>query len=178
MDRTLRYTATAASGFCDSGANTPTCLGPYEPDISAKQSVTAFKASRLAADARFRGMSMKPRQFQTAQTLTMHKTKIKQMIMQAITLTTTSQAITSITPSTTSHRTHVLTASAFDSLFTICPAVLPYKSAAALRFALGDTDSADEDHLPQGREVRDQRWQIFGLLSERSTIKQAIRNSV
>ena len=110
--------------------------------------------------------------------LTTRKTKIKQMIMQAITLTTTSQAITSITPSTTSHRSHVLTASAFDSLFTICPAVLPYKSAAALRFALGDTDSADDDHLPQGREVRDQRWQIFGLLSERSTIKQAIRNSV
>ena len=111
-------------------------------------------------------------------TLTIHKTKIKQMIMQAITLTTTSQAITSITPSTTSHRRNVLTASAFDSLFTIYPAVLPYKSAAALRFALGDADSADEDHLPQGREVRDQRWQIFGLLSERSTIKQAIRNSV
>ncbi|KAF9790688.1 transcriptional regulator of RNA polII, SAGA, subunit-domain-containing protein [Thelephora terrestris] len=104
------------------------------------------------------------------------ETKIKQMIMQAITLTTTSQAITSIAPSTTSHRSHVLTASAFDSLFTICPAVLPYKSAAALRFALGDSDTADDDHLPHGREVRDQRWQIFGLLSERSTVKQAIRN--
>lgn len=112
----------------------------------------------------------------SAQILTGYKTKIKQMIMQAITLTTTSQAITSITPSTTSHRSHVLTASAFDSLFTICPAVLPYKSAAALRFALGDSDSADDDHLPHGREVRDQRWQIFGLLSERSTVKQAIRN--
>lgn len=112
------------------------------------------------------------------QTLTANQTKIKQMIMQAITLTTTSQAITSITPSTTGHRSHVLTASAFDSLFTICPAVLPYKSAAALRFALGDADSADDEHLPHGREVRDQRWQIFGLLSERSTVKQAIRNLV
>ena len=84
-----------------------------------------------------------------AQALTIHKTKIKQMITQAITLTATSQAITSIAPSTTGHRSHVLTASAFDGLFTIYPAVLPYKSAAALRFALGDTDSADEDHLPQ-----------------------------
>ena len=67
---------------------------------------------------------------------------------------------------------------AFDSLLTIYPAILPYRSAAALQFSLGDTDSAAEDHLPRGREVRDQRWQIFGLLSERSTIKQAIRNSV
>lgn len=96
--------------------------------------------------------------------------------MQAITLTTTSQAITSIVPSNTSHRNHVLTASAFDTLFTICPAVLPYRSAAALGFSLRDSDSVDDDHLPHGRVVRDQRWQIFGLLSERSTVKQTIRN--
>ena len=36
------------------------------------------------------------------QTLTAHKIKIKDVIMQAVMLTTTSQAITSISPSTTS----------------------------------------------------------------------------
>ena len=97
--------------------------------------------------------------------------------MQAISLTSTSQAITSINPSSSSNRGHILTASSFDSLFTVCPAVLPNKSAAAMRFALGENDTVDDEYFPQGREVGDQRWQIFGLLTERSTIKQALRTS-
>jgi len=119
-------------------------------------------------------LSAPPRQAASLMMLAF-ETKLKQLIMQAISLTSTSQAITSISPSASNNRGHILTAAAFDSLFTVCPAVLPYKSAAAMRFALGDNDIVDDDHFPQGREVGDQRWQIFGLLAERSTLKQALR---
>lgn len=112
------------------------------------------------------------------QTLTTHETEVKQAIMQDITRTTTSQASASINPSTTSHCSHMLTPSVLDSLFTIFPTILPHKSAATPRFLLGDADGANDDHLPQGLEVRYQRRQIFGLLFERSTIRQATRNSV
>ncbi|KDQ61563.1 hypothetical protein JAAARDRAFT_150350 [Jaapia argillacea MUCL 33604] len=109
--------------------------------------------------------------------------KLKQLIIQAITLTSTSANISSISlslaPSLTHPRPHsstVLTSSTFDTLFTLSPAVLPNKSAAAMRLALGDNESSyfDEEVLKE-REVRDQRWQMFALLGERSTVKEALR---
>lgn len=59
-----------------------------------------------------------------------------------------------------------------------CPATACTVNPVALRFALGDTNSADEDHLFRDQELLNQHWQIFGLLSERSAIKQAIWGSV
>ncbi|KDQ61560.1 hypothetical protein JAAARDRAFT_513868 [Jaapia argillacea MUCL 33604] len=49
-----------------------------------------------------------------------------------------------------------------DTLFTLSPAVLPNKSAAAMRLALGDNESNyfDEEVLKE-REVRDQRWRCL-----------------
>ena len=44
-----------------------------------------------------------------------------------------------------------------------------------MRLALGDTDRDDDDLVLKDREVRDQRWQMFALLGERSTVKDAIR---
>ncbi|KAJ7460966.1 transcriptional regulator of RNA polII, SAGA, subunit-domain-containing protein [Mycena galericulata] len=109
---------------------------------------------------------------------------LKQLLTHALTLTASSQTISSITPSTSrsSHsRTHpVLTTSSFNTLFTVSPADLPNKSAAALRLGfMGDEDgNADTDRdvvLLKDREVRDQRWQIVALLGERSTVREVLR---
>ncbi|KAG6831104.1 hypothetical protein H0H92_012781 [Tricholoma furcatifolium] len=108
--------------------------------------------------------------------------KLKQLITHALTLTSTSRAISSISPST-SNQTHrsppVLSTSAFQTLFTVAPADLPNKSATAMRLALGETDVVDDNYhdiaLLKDREVRDQRWQIVALLAERSTVRDGLR---
>ncbi|KIM61318.1 hypothetical protein SCLCIDRAFT_122326 [Scleroderma citrinum Foug A] len=102
--------------------------------------------------------------------------KLKQLIKQALSLTSTSYAIASINPSAPRSTNRVLTASSFDALFTISPAVLPNRSAAAMKLSIGENDMDDEDIvLLKDREVRDPRWQILALLGERSTVKEALR---
>ena len=103
--------------------------------------------------------------------------KLKQLITRSISLTSTSHAITSINPSAPRTQNRVLTASSFDSLFTLSPAVLPNQSAAAMRLAIGENEAMDDEDvvLLKDREVRDQRWQILALLAERSTVKDALR---
>lgn len=104
------------------------------------------------------------------------ETKLKQLIKQALSLTSTSYAIASINPSAPRSNNRVLTASSFETLFTVSPAVLPNKSAAAMKLEIGDNDMDDEDiAFLKDREVRDQRWQILALLGERSTVKEALR---
>ncbi|KAJ7349097.1 transcriptional regulator of RNA polII, SAGA, subunit-domain-containing protein [Mycena albidolilacea] len=103
---------------------------------------------------------------------------LKQLLTHALTLTSTSQTISSITPSHTapssSHptslftprgppRAHhpytqpVLTTSSFNTLFTVSPADLPTASAAALRLGfMGDSAaSADAYGYGAGDEDRD-----------------------
>ncbi|KII87194.1 hypothetical protein PLICRDRAFT_112502 [Plicaturopsis crispa FD-325 SS-3] len=104
--------------------------------------------------------------------------KLKQLITHALTLTSSSHAISSITPSKGHSHNHVLSTSSFDTLFTLSPAVLPNKSAAAMQLALGDGNGLDDEDvsLLKDREVGDQRWQMVALLGERSTVKDALRN--
>ncbi|KAI0821573.1 transcriptional regulator of RNA polII, SAGA, subunit-domain-containing protein [Irpex lacteus] len=103
--------------------------------------------------------------------------KLKQLITGALSMTSTSHAITSIKPSSRHSSTSHLSANSFSTLFTISPAMLPYKSAAAMRLALGENDNADDDpYLLRKSEVRDQRWQMFALLGERSTVKEALNS--
>ncbi|KAH9839856.1 transcriptional regulator of RNA polII, SAGA, subunit-domain-containing protein [Rhodofomes roseus] len=101
--------------------------------------------------------------------------KLKQIISQALSLTSTSHAITSIQTSGKKTSSFVLPVSAFETLFTVSPAVLPNQSAAAMRMALGDNDAAEEELPLRDRETHDQRWQMLSLLSERSTLKEALR---
>ncbi|KAH0836628.1 transcriptional regulator of RNA polII, SAGA, subunit-domain-containing protein [Lanmaoa asiatica] len=103
--------------------------------------------------------------------------KLKQLITHALSLTSTSHAIASINPSAPRSNNRVLTASSFDSLFTLSPAVLPNHSATATRLAIGENEVMDDEDvvLLKDREVRDQRWQILALLGERSTVKEALR---
>ncbi|KAG5639582.1 hypothetical protein H0H81_010784 [Sphagnurus paluster] len=109
--------------------------------------------------------------------------KLKQLITHALTLTSTSHAISSISPSTSAQTLHrpppVLSPSAFHTLFTIAPADLPNRSATAMRLALGETDVVDDNHhdvvLLKDREVHDQRWQIVALLAERSAVRDGLR---
>ncbi|KAJ7184337.1 transcriptional regulator of RNA polII, SAGA, subunit-domain-containing protein [Mycena filopes] len=110
---------------------------------------------------------------------------LKQLLTHALTLTSTSQTISSITPSTSRSihtRTQpVLTTASFNTLFTVSPADIPNRSAAAMRLGfMGDDDGtggdADRDVvLLKDREVRDQRWQIIALLGERSTVREVLR---
>lgn len=44
-----------------------------------------------------------------------------------------------------------------------------------MRLALGENDTYDEEYLLKDREVKDQRWQLFALLGERSTVKETLR---
>ncbi|KAJ3508728.1 hypothetical protein NLJ89_g5597 [Agrocybe chaxingu] len=113
--------------------------------------------------------------------------KLKQLITHALTLTSTSHAISSITPSSSMpqppgaahhhfpHRPPVLTAASLQTLFTIAPADLPNRSAAAMRFADDDSDNVS---VLKDREVRDQRWQIMALLGERSTVRDQLKGKV
>lgn len=116
--------------------------------------------------------------------LTDSQTKLKQLITHALTLTSASNAISSIsTAATTQQRPQpVLDPSAFQTLFTIAPADLPNRSATAMRLALGETDVVSDSHddvaLLKDREVRDQRWQIVALLAERSTVRDGLRRVV
>ncbi|KAF8631883.1 hypothetical protein AX15_002148 [Amanita polypyramis BW_CC] len=118
--------------------------------------------------------------------------KLKQLITHAITLTSTSHTITSITPSSSSpsqrhpHHPHnkapVLSSSSFQTLFTLSPADLPYKSATATRLSLTPSLPLEEDDdredmtVLKNHEVRDHRWQLMALLAERSTIRDSLRN--
>ncbi|KAF8498647.1 transcriptional regulator of RNA polII, SAGA, subunit-domain-containing protein [Russula emetica] len=99
--------------------------------------------------------------------------KLKSLIMQALAMTTTSHAITSIHPSAPHSLGHRLSASAFDTLFTISPSVLPDRSAAASRLALGENESREDQILSNDdREPSDPRWQILALLRERSAVNE------
>ncbi|KAI0641949.1 transcriptional regulator of RNA polII, SAGA, subunit-domain-containing protein [Trametes meyenii] len=101
--------------------------------------------------------------------------KLKQLITQALSLTSTSHAITSIRAAEPHSHSYVLPASSFDSLFTVSPAVLPNKSAAAMRLAVGENDATEDDIILKNKNMQDQRWQLFALLGERSTVKDVLR---
>ncbi|CCM02442.1 uncharacterized protein FIBRA_04541 [Fibroporia radiculosa] len=101
--------------------------------------------------------------------------KLKQLISQALALTSTSHAITSIRTSSRTSNNYILSASSFDALFTLSPAVLPNKSAAAMRMALGDNDTYEDDIPLKDRDMNDRRWQLLALLSERSAVKETLR---
>lgn len=88
-------------------------------------------------------------------------------------MTTTSHAILSIHPSAPHSSGHSLSASAFDTLFTISPSVLPNRSAAASRLALGENDSREDQILSNDdRDPDNPRWQILALLRERSAVNE------
>ncbi|KAI0629279.1 transcriptional regulator of RNA polII, SAGA, subunit-domain-containing protein [Trametes polyzona] len=101
--------------------------------------------------------------------------KLKQLITQALSLTSTSHAITSIRAAEPHSHSYVLPASSFDSLFTVSPAVLPNKSAAAMRLAVGENEATEDDVVLKNKDMKDRRWQLFALLGERSTVKEALR---
>jgi hypothetical protein len=93
-------------------------------------------------------------------------------------LTSSSHAITSIKPSAPHTSRNTLTTSAFDTLFTVAPAALPSKSAAAVRLtSSGDGDGRDAEDLiisDDRREPDDPHWQLLALLKERSGVAQEL----
>ncbi|KAI0320878.1 transcriptional regulator of RNA polII, SAGA, subunit-domain-containing protein [Amylostereum chailletii] len=104
------------------------------------------------------------------------ESKLKQIIMQALSLTTSSHAITSIHPSAPHTSGSILAASAFDTLFTVAPAILPNRSAAATRLINGEHETIDDPILTdERREPDDPHWQLLALLRERSTVNQILQ---
>src|SRR5258708_10442121 len=84
-----------------------------------------------------------------------------------------SHAVSSMHPSAPHSSGHRLYASAFDTLFTISPAVLPNRSAAAVRLALGENESREDQILSNDdREPNYPRWQILALLREPSAVNE------
>ena len=107
----------------------------------------------------------------------MPQAKLKQLITQALSLTSSSHAITSIQPTKASHtQSRVLGISAFDTLLTLRPAVLPNQSAAATRLiSEGDFRAYfDQEVQFKERHTEDPRWQLFAILAERSTVREAL----
>lgn len=100
--------------------------------------------------------------------------KLKQMITHVLSLTSSSHAITSIQPVSKPSTTYPLSASSFDTLFTISPSILPNKSAAAMRLAFGENEMEDE-YVVKDSEVKDHKHQMLALLGERSTVKEALK---
>jgi len=107
--------------------------------------------------------------------------KLKQLITHALTLTTQSLAITSVSTAKSSHSLHhqpkLLSTAAFETLFTVSPTDLPNNSAAAIKLALGDRDDeVEEDTIPmlKNRQAGDRRWQLAALLAQRSAVKEAL----
>ncbi|KAF8573598.1 hypothetical protein K439DRAFT_1374917 [Ramaria rubella] len=102
--------------------------------------------------------------------------KLKHLVTHAISLTSTSRTISSIHPSS-AISSRPLSASSFDTLFTLAPAVLPYQSAAAMRLALGENeyDWAEENTDKTKQDERhsdDPRYQLLTLLQNRSTVRE------
>ncbi|KAF8825953.1 hypothetical protein HHX47_DHR6000480 [Lentinula edodes] len=103
--------------------------------------------------------------------------KLKQLITHALTLTTQSLAISSVSMAKSSQSSKILSTAALEALFTISPADLPNKSAAVMRSALGDRDEDDEDDgipILKNREVKNPRWQIAALLAQRSAVRETL----
>ncbi len=44
-----------------------------------------------------------------------------------------------------------------------------------MRLAVGDNDTTEDDVILKNKDMRDRRWQLFALLGERSTVKEALR---
>ncbi len=44
-----------------------------------------------------------------------------------------------------------------------------------MRLAVGENEPSEDDYVMKDREVKDERWQMFALLGERSTVKEALR---
>jgi len=121
---------------------------PVHLHTSTRAPTLQHVADRINLICAQHGLSAPSRTVPSLMTLAC-EAKLKQLITHALTLTSTSHAITSIVPSSSTaaalhnhhhhhfpHKPPVLTSDSFQSLFTISPADLPNKSAAAIRFAL------------------------------------------
>lgn len=96
--------------------------------------------------------------------------KLKEIIERAIELQLTK---------TTTEGTRTLNAQAFSNLFALSPSVLPNNSASALALITGGGATGVDDALDSmDREVSDPRWQLFALLAERSTVKDALKSAM
>ncbi|EIM86736.1 uncharacterized protein STEHIDRAFT_139515 [Stereum hirsutum FP-91666 SS1] len=108
--------------------------------------------------------------------------KLKQLITQAITLTTTSHSVTSIHPSGPHSTGPRLSATSIDTLFTVSPAVLANPSAAIRKLSSGDpeqgtrTYAGDDVVMDEKRDPDNEAWQLLALLRDRSTVEQAIQS--
>jgi len=105
--------------------------------------------------------------------------KLKHLVTHAISLTSTSRTVSSIRPSKPIN-TRPLSAPSFDTLFTLAPAVQPYRSAAALRLSLGENDynweidTSDKSGVGD-RFSDDPRLQMIATLRGRDTIRDVTK---
>lgn len=103
--------------------------------------------------------------------------KLKHLVTHAISLTSTSRTVSSI-QTTSSHGPKSLSVASFDALFTVAPAVLPYRSAAALRLSLGENIFSWEEEESRRQEGRTEgpQGQLTAILRGKAKIWDAITN--
>jgi hypothetical protein len=133
-------------------------------------------SERLALIASQHSLSAPSRQVASLMLLAF-ESKIKSLVTHALTLTSSSRTISSITPSNDFEgRARTLTAESFRSVFTLAPHVLPYNSASAMRLLSGKQQ--DEPKPGRGGEEErhsdDPRWQLLAILKERSGVREAM----
>jgi len=135
-------------------------------------------SERLALIASQHTLSAPSRQVASLMLLAF-ESKIKSLVTHALTLTSSSRTISSITPSNDSEgRARTLTTDSFRAVFTFAPHVLPYNSASAMRLTSGK--SPEESKLGRsGEEERhsdDPRWQLLAILKERSGVQEVMNS--
>ncbi|EJD48306.1 hypothetical protein AURDEDRAFT_86147 [Auricularia subglabra TFB-10046 SS5] len=105
---------------------------------------------------------------------------LKNLVTHALVQTSSSRAISSIRPVVPPSTS--LGVSAFDTVLTITPSVLPNQSAAAVRLAQGEPDYTDERDrnwtLGRGKAPppprEDPRWQLLTILRERTGVREVL----
>ncbi|GJJ11350.1 hypothetical protein Clacol_005582 [Clathrus columnatus] len=102
--------------------------------------------------------------------------KLKHLVTHAISLTSTSRTISSIR-TLSSYGPKSLSIASFDALFTVAPAVLPYRSAAALRLSLSDhTTNWEEEEKRREERTEGREANLTAVLRGKGTIWDAVAN--
>lgn len=135
-------------------------------------------SERLALTASQHSLTPPSRQVASLMLLAF-ESKIKTLVTHALTLTSSSRTISSITPSTESeNRTRTLNADAFKAAFSLAPHVLPYRSASAARLLSGSggEETKVEEVADEERHSDDPRWQLLAILKERSGVREVMNS--
>ncbi|KZT43096.1 hypothetical protein SISSUDRAFT_978692 [Sistotremastrum suecicum HHB10207 ss-3] len=130
-------------------------------------------SERLALISAQNNLSAPPKQV-SALMLLAYEAQIKRLVTYALTVTSSSHAISSINSSSLHSNPQTLSISSFEALLSLAPHVLPNGSAAAMKLASGENESELSASSAKERHHDDPRWQLLALAKERSGIREVL----